>query len=149
MNSLKIPPQSQESEKALIGAILLRPEAIYEIMDMISPEAFYATKNKLIFQTMLELISKGIEIDSVSVSEKLREKGNFDKTGGKSYIAELLDSVPSSSNIKHYANIILKKKLMRDLLEVADHLSFLGYEESKEIEEILDEAEKKFSLLQI
>lgn len=143
MNSLKIPPQSQESEKALIGAVLLRPESIYEVMDIISPEAFYATKNRLIFKTMLELVGKGIEIDSVSVSEKLREKGDFDKAGGKTYIAELLDSVPSSSNIKHYADIILKKKLMRDLIEAADHLSSLGYDESKELEQILDEAEKK------
>jgi replicative DNA helicase len=143
MNSLKIPPQSQESEKALIGAILLRPESVYEIMDMITPEAFYATKNKLIYQTMLELIAKGIEIDSVSISERLKEKGDFDKTGGKPYILELLDSVPSTSNIRHYANIIIKKKLMRDLLEAGDYLSALGYEESKEIEEILDEAEKK------
>lgn len=143
MNSLKIPPQSQESEKALLGAILLRPESIYEVMDMISSEAFYATKNRLIFKTMLELVGKGIEIDSVSVSERLREKGDFEKAGGKNYIAELLDSVPSSSNIKHYADIILKKKLMRDLLEAADHLSSLGYDESKEVEQILDEAEKK------
>jgi replicative DNA helicase len=134
MTSLKIPPQSQESEKALLGAILMRPESIYEVMDIISPEAFYATKNRLIFQTMLELVGKGIEIDSVSVSERLREQNNFDKAGGKTYIAELLDSVPSSTNIKH---------LMRDLIEAADHLSALGYDESKEIEQILDEAEKK------
>lgn len=143
MNSLKIPPQSQESEKALLGAILLRPETIYEVMDMISPEAFYATKNKLIFRTMLELVGKGIEIDPLSVGEKLREKGDFEKTGGKTYMAELLDSVPSSSNIRHYADIILKKKLMRDLIEAADHLASLGYDESKDIEQILDEAEKK------
>lgn len=143
MNSLKIPPQSQESEKALLGAVLIRPESIYEIMDMISSEAFYATKNRLIFKTMLELVGKGIEIDSVSVSERLREQGDFEKSGGKNYIAELLDSVPSSSNIKHYADIILKKKLMRDLLEAADHLASLGYDESKEVEQILDEAEKK------
>jgi len=143
MNSLKIPPQSQESEKALIGAVLIRPESIYEIIDMVAPDSFYATKNKLIFQTMLDLVGKGIEIDSLSVSEKLRENGNFDKSGGKTYISELLDSVPSSSNIKHYADIIVKKKLMRDLLGAADHLSALGYDESKELEEILDEAEKK------
>lgn len=143
MNSLKIPPQSQESEKALIGAILIRPEAIYDVMDIISPEAFYATKNRIIFQTMLELVANNIEIDSVSLSERLKSKGNYEKAGSKNYIAELLDSVPSSSNIKHYADIILKKKLMRDLLGAADYLSALGYEDSKELEEILDEAEKR------
>jgi replicative DNA helicase len=143
MNPLKIPPQSQESEKALIGAILLRPDSIYEIMDIITPECFYATRNKVIYQVMLELKEKNIEIDAVSVTERLKEKNQHEKAGGKNYIAELLDSVPSSSNIKHYANIVLKKKLMRDLLEASDHLSQLGYDESKEIEEILDMAEKK------
>ncbi len=150
MNSLKIPPQSQESEKALIGAILLRPESIYDVMDMVAAETFYATKNRLIFQTMLELMAKGVEIDALSLSERLKEKNNFDKAGGKNYIAELLDSVPSSSNIKHYAEIVLKKKLMRELIEASDHLASLGYDDSKEIEEILDEAEKKiFSVTNI
>jgi replicative DNA helicase len=143
MNSLKIPPQSQESEKALLGAIMLRPEAIYDVVDIIGPESFYATKNKLIFQSMLELMNKGIEIDALSISEKLKSNGDFDKAGGKNYMAELLDSVPSSSNIKHYADIVLKKKLMRELIMAADHLSSLGYDETRELEEILDEAEKK------
>lgn len=143
MNSLKIPPQSQDSEKALLGAILVRPEAIFDIMDIIAPEAFYATKNRLIFTAMLELVAKGIEIDHLSLTERLKEKGNAEKAGGKNYMAELLDSVPSSSNIRHYADIILKKKLMRDLLEAADHLMSLGYDESKEVDQILDEAEKK------
>lgn len=141
--SLKTPPQSLDTEKALIGAILLRPDALYEIMDVISPETFYGTNHKTIYKTILELISKGIAIDSVSVSERLKEKKEFEKAGGNKYMTELIDSVPSASNIKHYAEIILKKKLMRDLLEAADDISGLGYDESKDLEEILDAAEKK------
>lgn len=141
--NLKIPPNSADTEKALIGAILLRPEMIYEIMDLISEQTFYASKHKLIFRTMIELIAKGTSIDSISVSERLKEKNEFDKSGGNTYLTEILDSVPSASNIKHYAEIILKKKLMRDLLEAADDISNLGYDESRELEDILDEAEKK------
>jgi replicative DNA helicase len=140
---MKVPPQSLDSEKALIGAILLRPESVYEIMDIISPETFYGTNNKITFRTVLEMVSKSVPVDSVSLAERLKEKREFDKVGGNKYLTELMDSVPSASNIKHYAETIQKKKLMRDLIGAADDISGLGQDESRELEDILDEAEKK------
>jgi len=142
-NTLKIPPQSLESEMAVLGAILQRPDSIYEVTDTLVPYAFYSSRNRLVYETILDLTKKGVPIDSVSVLERLKDQGLSERSGGAAYLAELMDFVPNTANIRHYCSTIQKKKIMRDLLEAADHISGLGYDESKELEEILDTAEKK------
>lgn len=142
-NNLKIPPQSLESEMAVLGAILQRPECLYDISDSLISSAFYSARNKLIYEIILELQGKSIPIDSVSLLERLKEKSLIERSGGAAYLAELMDFVPNTANIKHYCDTILKKKIMRDLLDAADHVSGLGYDESKELDEILDVAEKR------
>jgi replicative DNA helicase len=142
-NNLKIPPQSLESEMAVLGAILQRPDCLNDISDALLPQAFYSARNKMVYETILELNSKSIPLDSVSVLERLKEIGLIERSGGAAYLGELMDFVPNTANIKHYCDTILKKKIMRDLLDAADHVSGLGYDESKELDEILDIAEKK------
>ena len=142
-SNLRIPPQSLESEMSVLGAVLQRPDLLYEISDILMPTAFYSSRNKIIYETILELNSKSVPIDSVSVLERLKEKGLTERSGGAVYLAELMEFVPNTSNIEHYCNTILKKKIMRDLLDAADHVSGLGYDESKDLDEILDTAEKK------
>lgn len=140
---LKIPPQSLESEQAFLGSIMLRPEAIYDVMDLVYPESFYAERHKIIYRTMLEMHSKGTPIDILSLSHRLKEKKELEKVGGSSYLTEIVESVPSSANIKHYAEIIQKKNLLRNLIDASAYISGLGYDESLDIEEVLDRAEKK------
>jgi len=142
-NALKIPPQSLESEMAVLGAILQRPDCLYDISDVLTSPAFYSARNKMIYETIIELQSKSVPLDSVSVLGRLKEMGLIERSGGAAYLAELMDFVPNTANIKHYCDTILKKKIMRDLLDAADHVSGLGYDESKELDEILDIAEKK------
>lgn len=142
-NNLKIPPQSLESEMAVLGAILQRPDSIYEVTDTLVPYAFYSSRNRLVYETILELTKKGVPIDSVSVLERLKDQGLSERSGGATYLAELMDFVPNTANIRHYCTTIQKKKIMRDLLEAADHISGLGYDEAKDLEEILDTAEKR------
>lgn len=141
--NLKIPPQSLESEMAVLGAILQRPDSIFEVTDMLIPTSFYSARNKIIYETIHELLKKSIPIDSVSVLERLKDLGLIERSGGAAYLAELMDFVPNTANIKHYCETIQKKKIMRDLLEAADHISGLGYDEAKDLDEILDTAEKK------
>lgn len=142
-DGMRIPPQSLESEKAVLGSIMLRPEAVFEIFDIINAESFYAERHKKIYETMMELQSQGKPIDILSLSNRLQEKNILEQVGGKSYLAELTESVPSSANIKYYAEIVQKKSLMRSLIQASDDISRLGYDESKDIEELLDSAEKK------
>jgi replicative DNA helicase len=141
--NLRIPPQSLESEMAILGALLQRPDSIYDVSDVLTPAAFYSSRNRIIYDTILNLNRKGAPIDSVSVLDYLKDQGLIERSGGAAYLAELIDFVPSTANIGHYSTTIQKKKIMRDLLEAADHISGLGFDESKELEEILDTAEKK------
>ena len=141
--SQRIPPQNTESEKALLGSILLRPEAISEIMDILRPEAFYMERHKIIFSAMLDIFQKNDPIDLLTLSSKLKENGRLDQIGAMSYLTELVNIVPSSANAEHYAEIVQTKYTMRRLIEAAEHIVNLGYEESHEIEELLDRAEKR------
>lgn len=140
---LRIPPHSLEAEMALLGSIMLRPDAVYEIMDVVTPQSFYFEKHRMIFETMLELFGKHQPIDILSLSSRLKEKDQLERLGGKAFLTELSNTVPSSANIKHYAEIVMKKFMMRQLIEASEHLSHLGFNEAGELEEILDQAEKK------
>ncbi|MGB3921862.1 MAG: replicative DNA helicase [Minisyncoccia bacterium] len=140
---LRIPPHSLEAEAALLGSIMLRPDAIYEILDLVTPNSFYFEKHKTIFETMLELFGKHQPIDILSLSSRLKEKDLLERVGGATFLTELSSAVPSSANIKHYAEIVMKKYMMRQLIEASEHLSHLGFNEAGEMEEILDQAEKK------
>ncbi len=141
--NLRIPPQNLDSEKAFLGSIMLRPDSVHEVIDTIDPDDFYADKHRVIYKVMLALLGKSEPIDLLSVSAKLKENKQFEQVGGNSYLSELANSVPSSSNIAYYANIVHKKSIMRKLIEAADHISELGFNEAIELENILDEAEKK------
>ena len=143
-SSLRVPPQSIDSEKAVLGSIMLRPGAMHEINDIISAESFYVSKHNQIYKVMIELSSKGDPIDIISLSHKLEEKGLVEQVGGSNYLSELANAVPSSTNIKHYAEIVAKKYLLRKIIEAGDHISELGFREDiEDVFETLDQAEKK------
>lgn len=141
--SVRIPPQNIDSEKALLGSVMIKPEALYDVVDIVSPDSFYAEKHRIIFRTMLDLFGKNEPIDLLTMSSKLKEKGELDGVGGRSYLAELVNAVPSAGNVKHYAGMVQKHAMMRNLIHAADYISELGYAEAQDIEEILDQAEKK------
>lgn len=142
-NSFRIPPQNLEAEQALLGSIMIRPDAIAEVIDLVNPESFYSERHKEIYKTMLELFARNTPIDLLSLSSRLSEKKVLDNVGGSSYLSEITNSVPSSTNAKHYADIVFKKSTMRRLIEAADHIQGLGYDEGNELEQILDAVEKK------
>lgn len=142
--SLRIPPQSVDSEQAVLGSIMLRPGSIHEVTDMITADSFYAGKHSQIFKIMLELSSKGEPIDILTVSHKLSDQGLLEQIGGASYISELANSVPSSANIRHYADIVSKKHILRNIIEAGSDISELGFREDiEDVLEVLDQAEKR------
>lgn len=140
---LRVPPQDVDAEKALLGSIMLKPEAMHEIVDMVRPDSFYSEKHRIIYSGMVELLEKSEPIDILSLSSKLKEKKQFEQVGGGSYLTELVNFVPSAANIKHYADLVQKKYMMRNLIGAADHISELGYEEDNDIEFVLDDAQAK------
>lgn len=141
-SNLKIPPQHLDSEMALLGSIMLRPESVHEIVDMVSPDAFYADKHRIIYDTMVELMGKNEPIDMLSLSAKLEGKNILENVGGRTYLAELVSIVPSAANIRHYADIVYQKYMLRRLIGAGERIESLGYDEATDIYEILDKAEK-------
>jgi replicative DNA helicase len=139
---LRIPPQNLEAEMALLGSIMQRPDVMYDLADIISLDSFYSEKHRIVMGAMFDLFKKSNPIDLLSVSARLKEKEQLDQIGGSSFLAELVQNVPSASNAKYYAEVVQKKHMMRRLIEAAEHISNLGFDESVELEEILDKAEK-------
>ena len=139
----RIPPQSLESERALLGALLLKPDAIHDISDLIRTDSFYAEKHRLIFGAMRELAERGEPIDQLSLSQRLVDQGFLERSGGRSYVAELAGSAPAPGNFHHYADIVSRKHLMRSLIDAAYAITESAYNESRETMEVLDEAEKQ------
>jgi len=140
---IRIPPNNLEAERALLGSIMLRPEVMFEITDLTYPASFYSEKHRLIFETMLELFSKRNPTDLLTVSARLKEKNLLEEIGGNSYLGELVNLVPSAANASYYAQIIQKKHIARNLIGAADFISSLGYDEVEELENLLDQAQKK------
>ena len=143
-NSLRIPPQSIPSEQAVLGSLMLRKEAMHEVEDLLNSDSFYVEKHKMIFRAMQDLAAQNEPIDMLSLATKLSEQKLLDAVGGNKFLAEIASSVPSSLNVKHYADIVQKKYVLRSLIEAADYVSELAFEEGDEhMDEILDQAEKK------
>ncbi|HAQ02821.1 TPA: replicative DNA helicase [Candidatus Nomurabacteria bacterium] len=143
-SNIRIPPQSIDGEKAVLGSIMLRPSAIHEINDIVNESSFYVAKHANIYKIMLELSSKGDPIDLLTVSQKLKEKGMLDSVGGNSYLTELSNSVPASTNIKYYADIVSQKHLLRKIVDAGSDISEMGFKEEVEnVFEVLDQAEKR------
>ncbi|MEK7641643.1 MAG: replicative DNA helicase [Patescibacteria group bacterium] len=139
---LKIPPQNIEAEKALLGSILIRGEAMHDIVDIVGEASFYSNQHKNIWAAIFELHSKTTPIDLLSLSARLKDKNLLEQSGGMTYLTELINAVPSSTNADHYAEIVQKKHIMRELLRAAEHITGLGYDEEGELHDILEKAEK-------
>ncbi len=142
LDTVRMPPQSLEAEAALLGSLLIDKEAIWRVADILEPKDFYKASHRAIFEAVLEVLARREAIDVLSVSNRLKEKNLLDEIGGMSYLASLVNSVPTASNASYYARLVHRKRLHRDLIEASHRISELGYKEDEDIEKILDDAEK-------
>ena len=138
----RIPPQSLESERALLGALLLKPDAIHDVSDTIKHDSFYAEKHRLIFAAMRELADRGEPIDQLSLSERLKTQGLLERAGSRSYLAELAAAAPAPGNYAHYADLVARKAVLRALIDAAYGITESAYDEARDTMEVLDTAEK-------
>jgi len=143
MADVRIPPQDLETERALLGAIMLNPAAMYEIADIVSPDSFYAAKHRTIFDGMMGLFGKGDPIDLVTLSSKLKERKQLTQIGGSAYLSDLVGTAASPTSARHYAQVVQSKHVLRSLIEAADHIGQLGFQEDRDIESVLDDAQAK------
>ena len=139
----RIPPQNIDAEKALLGAIIISPEAIYEIVDLMSDDSFYVEKHRIIWKAITELVEKKEPVDLVSLNSYLKKDNNIDRIGGAQYLVDLSNTVGSAANIKYYALELRKKQLLRRLIEASTRIADKSFSEKEEVEHILEEAEKE------
>lgn len=139
----KLPPQNIEAEKSLLGSLIIDREAINKVADFLRAEDFYNKSHQNIYKAVFALFEKREPIDLLSISNKLQEMKVIDEIGGISYISSLASSVPTSAHANSYAKIIQKKKMLRDLIDTAHHIIGLGYQEDDDVDNLLDEAEKR------
>jgi len=142
-SSVRMPPQNIEAERSVLGSLMLDSNSIIRVADILSGSDFYRANHRLIYKTMVDLFEKNEPIDFLSVSARLKEKGTLDDVGGASYLTELVNSVPTASNVAHYANLVQKKAVLRNLIDASHHISELGYQEHDDVSALLDDAERK------
>lgn len=139
---IRVPPQALDAERALLGALMLRPDALHDILALVKADSFYAEKHRIIFERMHELVERGDPIDMVTLPAKLKDNGELEKVGGIGYLAELSTAAPSAANAMHYAETVSRKYLMRALIEASYQIAEDAYDESRDPVEVLDGAEK-------
>ena len=145
----KLPPQSLEAEKSLLGCLMLDRKAIWKVADFLQSRDFYRQIHQEIYQAALDLFGKGEPIDLLSLSNRLKERGQLEEIGGNSYLTELINSVPTATHVSNYGEIVQRKRILRDLIEASHEIGLLGYNETEDIDLVLDQAEKRiFSIAQ-
>lgn len=137
----RIPPNSNEAEIAVLGAMMLNKQAISKAVELLGNDSFYSQKHKLIFDSILELSEKNETVDIVTLSEALRKSGNLELAGGRGYLAQINRDVATAANVEQYALIVLEKQLRRDLIQSSGEVINNAYDDSKDILTEIDKAE--------
>jgi len=139
----KKPPQNIEAEQCLLGCLMLDKNAIVKVADFISPSDFYKDTHKEVFSAMMELFEKMEPIDILSISTRLKEREQLERIGGYGYLTSLINTVPTASHVANYAKIVREKKVLRDLIEASHEIGLSAFDESQDVDLLLDSAEKK------
>ena len=137
----KLPPQAQELEDSVLGALMIEKEAFGTVADLLRPEVFYKDQNRLVFEAIRELAVNDQPIDILSVGEKLKSKGTLEKAGGAVYLADLTRRVASTAHLHYHAEIIAKKATARDLISMAAQIEEKAFDETQDIDDLMQEAE--------
>ncbi len=138
----RIPPHNLDAEQAVLAAMMLDKDAIYEIVPILKEKDFYKEAHGIIYRTIVDLAEQGEPVDLITITESLRKSGNLEKVGGVGYIAQVANAIGTSTGVTHYAELIKEKSLLRSLIKIATNLAARSYEDSEETEQILNDAER-------
>ena len=138
-----LPPQNSDAEASLLGAILIDSDAITKVADSLSVADFYEVKHQKIYDAMLELYERREALDVLTLADRLKNNGYLDMVGGASYLTELTNFVPTAAHAEQYADIIAGKGARRRLIKASNEIAEMGYDESKQLKELIEEAETR------
>lgn len=138
------PPADKEAEMGVLGAMLLSPNTVMEVIEELDPDDFYYPAHALIYNAMLDLYAQGTNIDAVIVANRLDRYNNLERAGGAPYLHTLLAAVPTAANARYYAEIVAEKAVLRKLVDAGTRVVQLGFDgnEDTEIESVLDQAQQ-------
>ncbi|MDR1385405.1 MAG: replicative DNA helicase [Planctomycetaceae bacterium] len=139
----RLPPQSIEAERGIVGAILLDPEVCDDLAVLVRPSDFYAEANRKIYETLLQMHTSGSGIDLTLLVEQLKTSGDFEAVGGEAYLAELMQEVRVTANAVHYAKIIRDKAVLRDLIHASSEILHDAYEPEHAPRDLVNRAEER------
>ncbi len=149
MDFNKVPPHDLEAEQAVIGSMLTDKDAVISAIEVLSDYDFYREDNKIIYSAILNLYNRGEPIDIITLKSELASMGKLEAIGGLEYLVELPEKVPTTANVDKYIKIVEEKSTLRTLIRTANELITLGYDPTQEVEELMDNAEKKiFNVMQ-
>jgi len=143
LSSHKLPPQNIEAEQSILGGILIENEAINKVIEILTPEDFYRDAHRRIFEALITLSERDEPSDLITLTDELQKKKELDLIGGASYLASLIDSVPTAANIEYYAKIVKEKAVLRKLINASTEIITRSYEYLGDVDSLLDEAEQE------
>ena len=139
----KIPPQDIDAERSVLGALMIDPIASNDVFGKLQPAHFYRPAHAKIYEVIVSLAEENQPVDEITTASGLESKGELEGIGGRAYLTELTNRLPSAANIEYHAGIVLKHALMRSLISVANSISTAGYEGTTDVADLLDRAESK------
>ena len=139
----RMPPASVEAEQAVLGAMLLKPEAVTTAAEELSADDFYRETHRLIYEAMMELKERTEPVDLVTLTEQLKKADKLAKIGGIPALSLIANSVPTAANVHYHARIVHEKAQLRSLISAATEIAGAAYESADEVEDIMDNAEKR------
>mgnify|MGYP001561920113 CR=1 FL=1 len=142
LSSHKLPPQNLEAEQSVLGGILIENEAINRVTEILDADDFYRDAHRKIFNALITLSERDEPADLITLTNELRKIDHLDSIGGASYLASLIDSVPTAANIEYYAKIVKEKAILRKLIQTSTEIITQSYEDRGDVEGFLDEAER-------
>jgi len=138
----RVPPQNIEAEIAVLGSVLLDKNLLDLAGEILKPEHFYSKEHQIIFRAILDLYNNDKPVDLISLTDRLKKKGELEKIGGASFLSALISAIPTPANIEHYASIVKEKAILRELIEVSSDIINKCYGGKEDGTKILDKAEQ-------
>ena len=136
-------PQNLEAEMSVLGAMLVNPNAIPVVAETVATEDFYRTSHGVIYDAVLGLYEKGVEVDVITIGAELERRGELERAGGRDYLHTLAEFVPAAANAGQYAEIVREQSVLRGLIRVGNEIADMGYRPAGETAEMLDRCEQK------
>jgi replicative DNA helicase len=141
-NSVRLPPQFLEGERAILGGLLIDNDAIPKVLTVLSPDDFYREAHRTLFKVITQLFTRNEPVDWLTLTAALKEAGQLEAIGGQAFLTELIDAVPSAANILHYTRVVKDKSILRSLIAASTEVVTRCYEDHSDVDEFLDEAEQ-------